>query len=182
MTKYGPTQQKILLLLLGGFVLGLSKSPRGYFKILNSIRNEWKDINRRALQRSLKTLYQSHLIKQQDNSDGTTTFILSSKGKEVALRYDLEKMVIAKSKWDKKWRVVMFDVPEKLKKIRETLRYQLKKFGFLELQRSVFVLPYECKDEIEYIIEFYNIRKYVRMLLVEKIDNEIDLKHKFSLI
>ena len=177
--KYGSTQQKILLLLLGGFALGLSRSPRGYFKILSSMRNEWKDIDHRALTRSLKTLYQSHLIKQQDNSDGTTTFILSSKGKEVALRYDLEKMVIAKSKWDKKWRVVMFDVPEKLKKIRETLRYQLKKFGFLELQRSVFVLPYECKDEIEYIIEFYNIRKYVRMLLVENIDNEVDLKRKF---
>ena len=182
MTKYGPTQQKILLLLLGGFALGLSKSPRGYFKILNSIRNEWKDINRRALKRSLKTLYQSRLIRQQDNNDGTTTFILSSKGREVALRYDLEQMVIAKNKWDKKWRVVMFDVPEKLKKIRETLRYQLKKLGFLELQRSVFVLPYECGNEVEYIIEFYNIRKYVRMLMVDKIDNEVDLKRKFSLI
>ena len=180
--KYGPTQQKILLLLLGGFALGLSKSPRGYFKILKGINNQWKDINHRALQRSLRTLYQSHLIRQQNNNDGTTTFILSSKGKEVALRYDLEQMVIAKNKWDKKWRVVMFDVPEKLKKIRETLRYQLKKLGFLELQRSVFVLPYECGNEIEYIIEFYNIRKYVRMLIVDKIDNEIDLKRKFSLI
>ena len=76
----------------------------------------------------------------------------------------------------------MFDIPERLKKVRETLRYQLKRLGFLELQKSVFVLPYECEHELEYITEFYNIRKYVRVILADKIDNELDLKNKFSLI
>ena len=75
----------------------------------------------------------------------------------------------------------MFDIPEILKKVRDTFRYQLKKLGFIELQRSVFILPFECKNEIEYIIEFYNIRKHVRFIEANQIDNELHLKHKFQL-
>ncbi|MSU45238.1 MAG: CRISPR-associated endonuclease Cas2 [Candidatus Zambryskibacteria bacterium] len=98
------------------------------------------------------------------------------------MAYDLEKMTISKTKWDKRWRIVMFDVPEKLKKVRETLRYQLKRLGFLELQRSVFIFPFECSKELEYVIEFYNIKKFVRFAEVDWIDNELDLKHKFRLV
>ena len=181
MANRGSAQEKILLLLFGGLALSLVRSPRGYFKILNSIHAEWKEIDRRTLIRSIKILYQSNLIKQKDNKDGTTTFVLSKEGREVALTYNLEEIVIPKTKWDKKWRIVMFDIPEKLKKVRDTLRYQLKKLGFIELQRSVFVIPFECQNELEYIIEFYNIKRFVRFIEAYSIDNELDLKHRFQL-
>ena len=84
--------------------------------------------------------------------------------------------------WDKKWRIVIFDIPEKLKKSREILRFQLKRLNFYELQKSVFVLPYSCKDEIEYIIEFYGIRRFVRFIVAESIDNELHLKKHFNLL
>lgn len=141
----------------------------------------WRDINKRSLLFSIKTLYQSKLIRQKNNKDGTTTFTLSEGGREVALTYNLEKMIITRHKWDKKWRIVMFDIPERKKKIRDTFRYQLKRLGFLELQRSVFILPFECHYEIEYIIEFYNIRKFVRFVDAHYVDNELDLLHKFNL-
>ena len=182
MSKRGSAQEKVLLLLLGGLALSLNRSPRGYFKILKGMSAEWKDINRRVLARSIKALYQSNLIKQKDNKDGTTTFILSKEGREVALVYNLETMIIPKTKWDGRWRVVIFDIPERLKKVRDTLRYQLKKLGFLELQHSVFVFPFECTNEIEYVVEFYNIRRFVRFIEAYKIDNELDLKNKFKLI
>ncbi len=181
MIKHNSTRGKILLLLLGGLALGLTRSPKGYFKITKEMHREWKKINHHSLSRSIRALYNSKLVKQNDNGDGTTTFILSKDGREVALRYDLEKMTILKTKWDKKWRIVMFDIPEILKKVRDTFRYQLKKLGFIELQRSVFILPFECKNEIEYIIEFYNIRKHVRFIEANQIDNELHLKHKFQL-
>jgi len=181
MIKRNSTKEKILLLLLGGLALSLTRSPKSYFKITNEIHREWKKINHRSFVKSIKALCVSRLLRQVDNKDGTTTFVLSKGGKEVALAYDLEKMVIQKTKWDKKWRIVMFDIPERLKKVRDTLRYQLKKLDFIELQRSVFVIPFECKNEIEYIVEFYNIRKYVRFIEANHIDNEIHLKHKFQL-
>jgi len=181
MIKHSSTREKILLLLLGGLALGLTRSPKGYFKITKEMHKEWKKINHHSLSRSIRALYNSKLLRQEDNKDGTTTFILSKDGKEIALKYDLEKMIIPKTKWDRKWRIVMFDIPERLKKIRDTLRYQLRRLGFIELQRSVFVFPFECRDEIEYIIEFYDIRKHVRFIEANHIDNELHLKNKFQL-
>ena len=56
---------------------------------------------------------------------------------------------------DGEWRIVIFDIPEKFKKAREALRMKLKELGFLELQKSVFIFPYECEDEINFIVEVF---------------------------
>ena len=181
--RLGEIQRKILLLLLGGLALGLSGSPRRYFQILKTIEKNWQEINKQVLKRAIKSLYESRLVAEKQNADGTMTIILTDKGKQKALTYDLEKMKIKEPKqWDKKWRVVLFDIPETKKKIREILRFHLKKLGFYEFQKSVFVHPYDCKDEINYLIEFYDIRKFVRYIVAESIDNELHLKEYFDLL
>ncbi len=179
----GKTQQKVLLLLLGGIALGLSGSPRRSFQILETIGKEWKEIDRQILKRAIKNLYESKLVNEKQNADGTITLLLSSEGKQKALTYDLDNIKIKKpEKWDKKWRVVLFDIPENRKRLREIFRFHLKKLGFYEFQKSVFIHPYDCKNEIDYLIEFYNIRKFVRFLIAESIDNELHLKHHFKLL
>jgi len=181
--RLGETQRKILLLLFGGLALGLSGSPRRYFQILKAIGKEWKEIDRQALRRAIRSLYESKLISEKQNPDGTVTLVLTDKGKQKALTYDLEKMEIKKPKqWDEKWRIVVFDIPEKIKKVREAIRQHLKNLGFYELQKSVFVHPYECKNEIDYLIELYDIRKFVRFIVADSIDNELHLKEYFTLV
>jgi len=76
---------------------------------------------------------------------------------------------------------VVSDIPEELKKAREAVRHHLKRLGFYPLQKSVFVFPYECENELEFITEFYNIRRYVRYIIAEKIDNEFHLKKIFNI-
>ena len=49
-------------------------------------------------------------------------------------------------RWDGKWRLVMFDVPEKRKKVRDTLRMLLRSAGFVFFQDSVWIQPYPCDD------------------------------------
>lgn len=181
--EIGKTAQKVILLLGGGLALGLSGSPKNYFRILKAIGKEWKEIEGKALHRAIKNLYCSKLIDIKENEDGTTTLFLNDKGKEKALKYNLDKISIPQmKKWDGKWRVVLFDIPESRKKIRETLRFHLKKMGFFEFQKSVFVHPFECRDEIDYLIEFYNIRPFVRFIVGESIDNELHLKKHFNLL
>jgi len=125
--RLGENQRKILLLLLGGLALGLSGSPRRYFKILKSIQKEWKEIDREMLRNAIISLYRSKLIKEKENADGTITLVLTDKGKERALTYNLDNMKIKKPvQWDNKWRVVVFDIPEKIKKAREAVRECLK--------------------------------------------------------
>ena len=180
--KLGSNQQKVLLLLAGGLSLGLSGSPSRYFQILKMMGREWKRINRYALHSAIKKLYLSKLIEEKIAKDGTVTLVLSQEGMQKTLIYKLDDMEIAKPKiWDKKWRVVVFDVPEHLKGAREALRGHLKQLGFWHLQKSVFVHPFPCTDQIEFLIEFYQTRPYIRQLLAEKIDNELHLKKKFNL-
>jgi len=180
---FGEIQQKILLLLLSGLALGLSGSPKAYFQIIETASKKWREIEKRALRRAIKSLYKSKLINEKQNKDDSITIILTTEGKKKALTYQLDEMKIKKpSNWDKKWRIVLFDIPENRKKIREILRFHLKKLEFRELQKSVFVHPFDCKDEIDYLIEFYDIRRFVRFIIADSIDNELHLKQKFGLI
>ena len=76
----------------------------------------------------------------------------------------------------------MFDVPELKTKVRDTFRMHLKNLEFHEFQKSVFVFPYPAGREIEFLIEFYNSRRYVRQMVATKIDNELHLKKIFRLL
>ncbi len=183
MPKLGLTAQKMLLLLLGGFALGLSGSPRKYARVLKAISKEWKELDRRELYQAIRRLYQSKLIRLVEHKDGTTEAVLSRKGQQVALRYKLDEMVIPEQPiWDKQWRVILFDIPEKQKPLRDALRMRLQQLGLIELQKSVFVHPYECRNEIDFVIELYDARRYVRFIEAHHIDNELHLKKKFHLL
>ncbi len=180
--RLGTTQKKVLLLLYAGLALGLTRSPKTHWWVLKQIPKEWEKVNRQALERAINSLYTSHLVQEKNNKDGTTTLILSENGKQRALRFNIDKMEIKKpSQWDKKWRIVMFDIPEKLRRLRDSLRIHFREIGLIELQKSVFVFPYPCSKEVEFILEFYNARKHVRFILAEKVDNQLHLMKKFNL-
>ena len=59
----GATQQKIMLLLLGGLALGLTRSPKQYFSVVKEIRKEWQAINKQNLERAIRALYASKLLE-----------------------------------------------------------------------------------------------------------------------
>lgn len=180
--RIGNVKKKVLLLLLAGLALGLTRSSKKQLWILKQIPKEWEKQNRQALQRAINSLYISHLVQEKNNKDGTTTLVLNENGKQKALRFNIDKLEIKKpGTWDRKWRIVMFDIPEKLRKLRDSLRLHFKEIGLIELQKSVFVFPYPCSKEIEFILEFYNARKHVRFVLADKIDNQLHLMKKFDL-
>jgi phenylacetic acid degradation operon negative regulatory protein len=171
-----------MILLLAGVALGLSKSTKKQMWILRQIPKEFKNIERRALNRAINSLYKSHLISEKHNKNGTTTLILNESGRQKALVFNIDKLKIKEpTKWDNQWRIVMFDIPEKVKTLRDSLRLHLCELGFIELQKSAFIHPYPCYKEIEFLIESYNARKYIRFILANKIDNELHLKRKFKL-
>ncbi len=181
--KIGPRQQKILLLLLGGLALGCSGSPRTYWKIMGAIRKEWGDISRQNAERAINKLYESKLLTARENKNGTTTLVLNEDGKKRALTYQAKNLQIAPPKeWDKKWRMVLFDIPEDEREARDAFRNHLEHMGFYGLQKSASVHPFDCKNEIDFLIELHNIRSSVRFLVVEHIDNEEHLKKIFKLV
>ena len=100
--------QKALLLLEGGLVLGLTRRPDSYFKILKKISKEWRKISERALKNAIRKLYQSKLIGCKENKDGTVSMILTDAGKKKIIKFNLDFMEIKKPKqWDRLWRLVI---------------------------------------------------------------------------
>ncbi len=175
-----PTKQKIILLLMAGAALSFSRSSLQHYRIYKSLGIEWQKINKSKLGLEIKNLYESKLIKEVKNSDGSFTFVLSSKGKVKALTYQFNEMKLKRGIWDKKWRVVFFDVPEKYRWGRDALRKKLRELGFYEFQKSLFAFPYDCEDEIDFIIEYYQIRKYVRYGVFEYLDDDVYLRKNFG--
>ena len=122
------------------------------------------------------------MLKEIKNKDGTISIILSEKGKKAAKIYSIDNLKIDKpKKWDGNWRMVIFDIPERIKKVREALRMHLRNLGFYELQKSVFIYPLPCAEEINQIIDFYDISEYVRILMVHSLDNEDELRNEFKI-
>jgi len=180
--RWGALKKKVLLLLFGGLALYLSQG-RGAWKIIKGIHKEWKKINRQHLRRIIKEFYHQRLIAFKEKSHGKIEVILTDKGKLKALECKLEEMEIEiPSRWDKKWRIVIFDIPEKKRYQREIFRDKLKKLGFLKIQKSVFIFPYPCEDEINFLVEVLKIRRYVRIVLAKNITNQEELLLKFNLI
>ena len=175
-------KEKILLLLMAGLAFGFTYLPHKQWRIIKGVAREWKKIDEKALQEEIKKLYRSKLVERKNNPDGSFTFILTKRGKLKALTYHFREIKIKRGNWDGKWRIVVFDIPERIKRARDALRDKLKELGFYELQKSVFIFPFKCEDEIEFVIEFFNLRKYVRIGILESIDNELHLKKIFKLI
>lgn len=175
------TREKMMLFLFAGVALGFAYSPNRYRRILQVVGKEWRKIDQEELKKEISSCYRSKLIKEKENADGSMTYVLTEKGKLRILTYNFNQMKIEQKIWDGKWRAVIFDIPEKFRRGRDTLRKKLKELGFCEFQKSVFVFPYDCKDEIDFIIEFYKVRKYVRFGIFDYIDNASHLKEIFGL-
>lgn len=83
-------------------------------------------------------------------------------------------------KIDGKWRMLSFDVPERIRKIRDQFRSAIKRIGFRQVQLSLWACPFVKADKITKIIEFYKVEKYVAYLIVEKTDIEGHLRKIFK--
>lgn len=84
-------------------------------------------------------------------------------------------------RWDKRWRVIIFDIPEYRRATRDALRKMMRSFGFYRLQDSVWVYPYDCEDVVALAKAELKIGASVLYMVVEKIENDQRLKEEFLL-
>lgn len=165
-----------------GVLLGLTRSPKQYFKIVRMAVEEWKFINRQYLYRLIREFREERLIDYREKTNGEIEILITEQGRLTLLNYDIDKMEIKRADpWDGKWRIVFFDIPEKHRRARDALREKLKEIGFRELQQSVFIQPYPCAEEINFLIEFFEIRNWVKLVEANEITNEPELLVRFKL-
>ncbi|MFH0803593.1 MAG: hypothetical protein V1877_00525 [Candidatus Tagabacteria bacterium] len=166
-------------LAVGGLIVASFALP-GLPQIFSMLGiNNSKD--RYRVKRAVKSLEEQKLIDIYEKDDEQTMKI-TEKGKQRVLKYKFNEMIIGRpKKWDGYWRIIAFDILEKHKKGRDALTRKLKEMGLYPIQKSVFICPFECRDEVDFIGEIFNIRKFIHYFLAKEIDDEEYLKKYYNL-
>lgn len=89
---------------------------------------------------------------------------ITEKGVAALNRYKILHLSLKASSWDKKWRIVLFDIPEYQKINRDRLVRKLKQLGFMMLKGGVFLHYLPCTHEIEEIANQLKIEKRVTLI------------------
>ena len=89
--------------------------------------------------------------------------------------------LLANKKWDHKWRIATFDIPEKYAALRNKVRDILKKAGFVKLQHSVWIFPHDCEELVQLLKKESQLSNYILYGVLERIEDEERLKKLFQL-
>lgn len=83
--------------------------------------------------------------------------------------------------WDKKWRILVFDIKEERRKLRDYIRGKLENLGFRRIQDSVFVFPYDCEDLIALLKADFKVGHDLLYIIADEIENDRWLRECFDL-
>lgn len=167
-------------LLVGGAVVLAASSPYFLPNLMKALRKRGQYKKRSVSNAFYRLKKEGYIDIQKRNHQ---IFIsLTPEGKQKAGALQINDLHIAKpKKWDGKWRAVIFDIAELTRIKRDGFRGFLKTLGFYPLQQSVWVQPYNCKDEIDLLRDFFGLsKKEVNLLVVETIEDSAFLRQRFG--
>ena len=171
-------------LVVGGSVVLTPNFPIAVgmiYKIIEEVKN--RTVSRRKIKRTLKRLEKRRLLSVESHGNEAMVKILD-RGRIEVLRYSLRELLDHKKKnkkWDGKWFLVIFDVPEKERKKRDYIRKFLSMIGFFQYQKSVYVYPYECQKEITLVKRIVEGGEYMQYIIAQEIEDEEKIKRAFFL-
>lgn len=173
----------LLKLVAGGAVLGLALVAPNIIQLLDRpSRKYFERLDEQSREREIRrAMYYARrrgfLSIAESYEHGMR---ITDKGRQYVRATDLEKLAIPIPKqWDRRWRIVFYDIPESHRAARRALIKKLGNLGFHQLQRSVLVFPYPCRPEIEAVVAVHKIQRYVSYIETDHIDQQDLLFKRF---
>ncbi|MBI2474717.1 MAG: hypothetical protein HYV68_03370 [Candidatus Taylorbacteria bacterium] len=122
------------------------------------------------------------LVKRGLLEDKNGYLVLTTEGQNYLKVMEVKDFVLKKpKKWDKKWRVLIFDIKEKRKSLREKLRRTIISVGFLRLQDSVWIYPYDCEELMTLLKVDLKIGKDMLYMIVDELEHDTPIRQYFGL-
>lgn len=181
-TKKFPSARNILKVLAAVGTIGMIFVFPGAAPVLGSLVLGDRQYTRWQTKQVISGLGKRKYVKIEYLDDGRVRVHITKKGFVRALTYEVESMSLNKpKKWDGRWRVVIFDIPKKYGRVRDLFRMRLIQLGLYQLQESVYVSPYPCFNEVEFLRELYGVSFTVQYLLVVKLEDDQYLRDHFEL-
>lgn len=176
-----PIEKIILGTILTVGVMGVALMAPNALQMFKMFGIDKKKYPKDYINRAIGRLKNKGYIKFEKTPKGT--FVrLTKKGKEKLKEYQDKKIALKKPRrWDKKWRVVIFDIRENKRNLRDKIRRELVSIGFVRLQNSVWVFPYECEELLIMLKSNFKLEKEVLYLRVDSIENDRWLTKFFNL-
>lgn len=176
--------ERVLLgtLVTGGLLTVAMVAP----KILSLVKQ--KHINtilptdpRQRLYETAARLKRKGLIEFRDEN-GRKRMRITQKGKDhLDAELNRERRIIKPRRWDGRWRIVIFDIPEKRKAQRDHIRSLVRGLGFLRLQHSVWIYPYDCEEIITLLKSNLRIGTELLYLIADAVEYDRPLRKQFNL-
>ena len=118
----------------------LEKTVDGYVRFQDFSHNNYRylygtpELKKSTLSKAIVRLKEKGFLETDKTNTGELIIKLTDEGKTalILVKEDEES-------WDNKWRIVIFDIPEQKRTIRNLFRRNLKKWGFKPLQKSVWI-------------------------------------------
>lgn len=178
--EFEATVRNILLSLVDfGVIFARATKGVQFYRRLLSYYWRWREKDRITFSKRIYYLKQKKLIRIFVR--GKKQYIeLTPKGKKRARDYFCRNIRIKiRNKWDGKWRIVIFDISESHRDRRDTIRRWLKNLGLVEIQKSVYVYPFDFKRELDLMVGILILYKDVKYMISEIIQGEETIIEQF---
>lgn len=171
------TARGLLALCVVGGVLSVAVMAPNMMGVIGRAMNRSNFFRKEEFKKSVYYLKRRKCVSIQDGM-----LHITQKGVGLALKDAFDDLVIRPSeKWDGKWRIVIFDVPEKFKVARTALSQKLKLLGCYQLQKSVFVSPYPCNDEVVFVANVFNVLPFIKIIEATSIAPDREVRSHFDI-
>ncbi len=188
-TMFDDTPMGILEMLLigGGIVAGLSFAP-ALLAALGGLGYAMRSEDRqrfKKIQTSFSYLKQKGYVSVKQQARDEQAFVLTSKGRRRAqllfLRQRIAKMK-RPPRWDRKWRMILFDIPAGERMKRNAFRSLIRRLGAVMLQKSVWIYPFDCSEEVILLREFFRLsERELRLVIANDIGTDRALRKHFKI-
>lgn len=150
-------------------LLALEKTVDGFVRVDDFINNPKfyafgteRELDKSELSQAIKRLRERGLIARDIVNTDQIILKLTDLGKEALGIEENEQ-------WDGKWRVVIFDIPEQKRVIRNLFRRRLKEWGFKRWQQSVWVTKRNITKKLRLLIHDLKIEDWIAVIESEDV-------------
>jgi len=171
----------IIATLAGSGLIAITIVAPNILTILKSVTGKHLSQKKQSINRSLTRLIDDGYVRSRGQWKDKC-IELTEKGERFAALLGEGRLAPKKPKrWDGKWRILIFDIPETRKKTRQQIRLTLTGLGFVRLQNSVWIYPYDCEDFVSLFKIDFKIGKELLYIIADSVEGQASLQKYFGI-
>lgn len=172
--RYGQAESELIDAIQCGLILGVIYL---FSELPKKLKPFFKNRGQKKFKQTIKRLKEKNIISLSGDK-----IILTKKGKELQKQIQVRNIEIPKPKqWDRIWRIISYDIPNKKENERGWFRRSLERLNFKKIHESLWIYPFECREEVAILAEHFNVTAHVIIMTTDHLPNQDKMEKCFGL-